>query len=62
LRLYLITHQCAFLSRLDDIQRFALMVCNSFGIDDIQGYALICLQKCGIIPLKGMILWLKTIY
>ena len=27
--------------RLDEIQHFVLMICNSFGIDDIQGYALI---------------------
>ena len=27
---------CIFL-RLDDIQHFVLMICNSFGIDDIQG-------------------------
>ena len=26
--------------RLDDIQNFVLMICNSFGIDDIQGYRL----------------------
>ena len=27
---------CIFL-RLDDIQHFVLMICNSYGIDDIQG-------------------------
>ena len=35
--------------RLDEIQHFVLMICNSYGIDDIQGYALIYLQKCDII-------------
>ena len=29
------------LLRLDDIQNFVLMICNSCGIDDIQGFALI---------------------
>ena len=35
--------------RLDDIQHFVLMICNSYGIDDIQGFALICFPKYGII-------------
>jgi len=34
-------HASACISlRLDDIQCFALMICNSFGIDDIQGLRL----------------------
>jgi len=42
--LYLITRQRASFLRLDDIQHFVLMICNSFGIDDI--------HACGVIPSK----------
>jgi hypothetical protein len=31
---------CIYL-RLDDIQHFVLVICNSCGIDDIHGYAVI---------------------
>ena len=41
LGLYLITRQRASCLRLDDIQHFVLVICNSFGIDDIHGYAVI---------------------
>ena len=47
--LYLITRQRASCLRLDDIQHFVLMICNSYGIDDIQGFALIYLRKYDII-------------
>ena len=43
--LYLITRQRAFPLRLDEIQHFVLMICNSYGIDDIQGFALIYFGK-----------------
>ncbi len=46
--LYLITRQRASCLRLDNIQHYVLMICNSYGIDDIQGYALIYFRKCGI--------------
>ena len=39
--LYLITPLGVYFCRLDDIQNFVLMICNSCGIDDIQGFALI---------------------
>ncbi|MBR2952473.1 MAG: hypothetical protein IKC43_05825, partial [Clostridia bacterium] len=39
--LYLITRPRASYLRLDDIQHFVLMICNSFGIDDI--------HACGVI-------------
>ena len=32
------------LLRLDDIQNFVLMICNSFGIDDIHGFAVMNLS------------------
>ena len=47
--------------RLDDIQHFVLVICNSLGIDDIQGFALICLHKSDIILSKGVVICLKTI-
>ena len=60
------------LLRLDEIQHSVLMICNSFGIDDIHAYGVIGTRDCGkflnyfakydIIPLKGVIVWLKTIY
>ena len=52
LGLYLITRQRAFSLRLDEMQHFVLMICNSFGIDDIQGFALIDWQKSDIMFLK----------
>ena len=36
---------CIFL-RLDDIQCFALMICNSYGIDDIHAYGVIEMRRC----------------
>ena len=42
-RAALVSHHasaCIFL-RLDDIQHYVLMICNSFGIDDIHGFAVI---------------------
>ena len=58
--------------RLDEIQHFVLMICNSSGIDDIHAFGVIeargCekllnyLTKYDIIPSKGVIVWLKTIY
>ena len=40
--LYLITPQGVYKNcRLDDMQNFVLMICNSCGIDDIQCFALI---------------------
>ena len=40
-----VSHHTAgvYFCRLDDIQNFVLMICNSCGIDDIQGFALISL-------------------
>ena len=38
-----------YICRLDDIQNFVLMICNSYGIDDIQCYALIFLGCFDII-------------
>ena len=54
-RAALVSHhaQACISLRLDDIQHFVLMICNSCGIDDIQGCALIYLQKCSIIYLKN---------
>ena len=51
---------CIYL-RLDDIQHFVLMICNSYGIDDIQGFALICLRESSIILLKGVVVCRKII-
>ena len=39
--LYLITLGRASYLRLDDIQHFVLMICNSFGIDDIHASGVI---------------------
>jgi len=39
--LHLITRQRAFCRRLDDIQHFVLMICNSCGIDDIHAFGVI---------------------
>ena len=60
---------CIFL-RLDDIQCFALMICNSYGIDDIHAFGVIGMRECerllncfvkyDIISLKGVTLWQKT--
>ena len=36
---------CIFL-RLDDIQNFVLMICNSFGIDDIHAFGVIRIREC----------------
>ena len=36
---------CIFL-RLDDIQCFALMICNSYGIDDIHAFGVIGMREC----------------
>ena len=36
---------CIFL-RLDDIQHFVLMICNSFGIDDIHAFGVIGMRDC----------------
>ena len=72
LGLYLITRQRASCLRLDDIQHFVLMICNSYGIDDIHAFGVIeargCekllyyLTKYDIILSKGVIVWIKTIY
>ena len=39
--LYLITRQRASCLRLDDIQNFVLMICNSCGTDDIHAFGVI---------------------
>ncbi|MBE6775709.1 MAG: four helix bundle protein [Ruminococcaceae bacterium] len=51
----LVSHHTAgvYFCRLDDIQNFVLMICNSFGIDDIQCYALILAKLYSIITIKG---------
>ena len=49
------------LLRLDEMQHFVLMICNSFGIDDIQCFALIYFWKSSIILLKGVVICKKTI-
>ena len=49
------------LLRLDEMQHFVSMICNSCGIDDIQGFALICLWKSSIILLKGVVICRKII-
>ena len=41
------------LLRLDEMQHFVLMICNSFEIDEIQGFALICMQESDIICSKN---------
>ena len=46
-------HRRCILLRLDEMQHFVLMICNSFGIDEIQGFALICMQKSDIICSKN---------
>ena len=41
----LVSHQPLWgwiLLRLDDIQHFVLMICNSFGIDDIHAFGVMC--------------------
>ena len=47
------------LLRLDEMQHFVLMICNSFGIDEIQGFALICMQKSDIFCSKNKNLKVK---
>ena len=47
-RCALVSHHapaCIFL-RLDDIQCFALMICNSYGIDDIHAFGVIRIRDC----------------
>ena len=46
LGLYLITRQRAFFLRLDDIQHFVLMICNSYRIDDIHAFGVIEMRDC----------------
>ena len=46
--LYIITRQRASYLRLDDMQCFALMIYNSFGIDDIQHFVLMICNSFGI--------------
>ena len=48
--------------RLDDIQNFVLMICNSFGIDDMQGYRLDLNVRMWYNTLKEVILCQKIIY
>ena len=43
---------CIFL-RLDDIQHFVLMICNSFGIDDIHAFGVMCASRKRIFSLKS---------
>ena len=53
----LVSHQPLWgwiLLRLDDIQHFVLMICNSFGIDDIHAFGVMCAslhasENCGAI-------------
>ena len=67
----LVSHHApaCILLRLDDIQHFVLMICNSFGIDDIHAFGVIGTRDCekflnylakyDIILSKGVIVWLK---
>ena len=58
--LYLITPSGVYICRLDDIQNFVLMICNSCEIDDIQCYALILTKLYSIIIAKEMDLITET--
>ena len=47
------TFRCVLkICRLDDIQNFVLMICNSYGIDDIQCFALICCRFYAMLVLQ----------
>ena len=43
---------CIFL-RLDDIQHFVLMICNSYGIDDMHAYGVIWKRDPALFRRKG---------
>ena len=59
--LYLITPLGVYFCRLDDIQNFVLMICNSCGIDDIQCCALILTKLYSIIITKEVVICFQII-
>ena len=64
LGLYIITHQRVSSLRLDDIQQQVADDIHAFGVIETRGCEKLLnyLTKHDIIPLKGVMLWLKTTY